>query len=116
MADPIKFLSYLAEFAQLLEDPGNEQYKQGRTIDYIGLSIRSVGELVLEEPDEYDDCRIVFVHDELNSMLEHATYQELLALKSYLDSHNYPCSIARLPGEIDFSVQAPTFDFTIVID
>lgn len=112
-----RYLELLQEFEELRALPENLPYCDGpRGVDYVGLMIRSIGGVVVEEVPKGDPDRIVYVHDELSSMLEHATHTELINLKSFLEQNGFTVLIRNDPGDVVVIIHAATFDFVVTID
>lgn len=114
--DNARYLELLKEFEILRTEPDNICYQNGpRGVDYLGLMIHGLS-LLGDEVPQGDPLRIVYVHDELSYMLEHATHVELTNLKSFLEQYAYCVTIRRDPGDLVVLINAPTFDFVVTID
>ena len=115
--DKVNYLSLIEEFETLLNQSDNKIYRQGeRSIDYLGLMLHSVIAVSDAEVPRGDSLRIVWVHDQLSSLLENANTTELWELREFLNQNGFRCSISNPPGEINFAIRAETFDFIVIID
>lgn len=111
-----RYMALLKEFEILRAEPGNLQYQTSpRGVDYLGLMIHGLTLDGREIPSE-DPLRIVYIHSELTYMLENACHKELINLKSFLEQHEYCVTITRDLGDVVVTINAPSFDFVVIID